>query len=206
EHPNWRRKLPVTLEQWETDVRFPALVAKLEAQRPAPATRPRARRRAAAVRIPRATYRLQLHREFTFNDATAIVPYLAELGISHVYCSPYLRARPGSTHGYDIIDHNALNPEIGTAEDFDRFVGALKAHGLGQIIDVVPNHMGVMRGDNQWWLDVLENGRVSVYAEYFDIDWEPVNPALHGKVLLPVLGDHYGIVLDRGELRLELAA
>jgi (1->4)-alpha-D-glucan 1-alpha-D-glucosylmutase len=208
QYPNWRRKITLPLERWRAEPRFVELCDALVQVRPP--VRPRRRVLQASSRrtavIPSSTYRLQLHRGFTFNDATAIVPYLAELGISHVYCSPYLRARPGSTHGYDIIDHNALNPEIGTAEDFDRFVGALKAHGLGQIIDVVPNHMGVMRGDNQWWLDVLENGRVSVYAEYFDIDWEPVNPALHGKVLLPVLGDHYGIVLDRGELRLELAA
>jgi (1->4)-alpha-D-glucan 1-alpha-D-glucosylmutase len=206
EHPNWRRKLPVTLEQWETDVRFPALVAKLEAQRPAPATRPRARRRAAAVRIPRATYRLQLHREFTFRDATAIVPYLAELGISHVYCSPYLRARSGSTHGYDIVDHSTLNPEIGSAEDFDRFTAALAEHDMGQVIDVVPNHMGVMGADNAWWLDVLENGQASVYADFFDIDWQTANATAAGRVLVPVLGDHYGAVLAAGELTLKFDA
>ena len=109
------------------------------------------------------------------------MPYLAELGISHVYCSPYLRARPGSTHGYDIIDHNALNPELGSREDFDRFSHALQAHGMGQILDVVPNHMGVMGADNAWWMDVLENGEASSYAGFFDIDWQPVDLGARGQ-------------------------
>jgi (1->4)-alpha-D-glucan 1-alpha-D-glucosylmutase len=154
--------------------------------------------------IPRATYRLQLHGGFGFRDARELVPYLAELGVSHVYCSPYLKARPGSLHGYDIVDHNALNPEIGSRDEFDAFVAALKAHGMGQIVDVVPNHMAVMGADNAWWFDVLESGPASRYADFFDIDWDPVNPALKGKVLFPVLGDHYGVSLERGELRLAL--
>ncbi|GAC1431726.1 MAG: malto-oligosyltrehalose synthase [Terriglobales bacterium] len=153
-------------------------------------------------RIPLATYRFQFNREFTFSDAAKLVPYLASLGISHCYASPYLRARPGSTHGYDIIDHNKLNPEIGNEEDFQAFVAALRAHGMGQILDIVPNHMGVMGSDNAWWLDVLENGRSSDYAEYFDIDWDPLKDELQGKVLIPVLGDQYGTVLDSGELKL----
>jgi len=152
--------------------------------------------------IPRATYRLQLNRDFTFVQATAIVPYLATLGISHCYISPFLKARPGSMHGYDIVDHNSLNPEIGTPQEFDRFVAILHQHGMGLIIDIVPNHMGVMGSDNAWWLDVLENGESSVYACFFDIDWHPLKEELHGKVLVPVLHDHYGAVLESGELKL----
>src|SRR5580692_4441030 len=150
--------------------------------------------------MPRATYRLQLNRDFTFVQATAIVPYLATLGVSHCYISPFLKARPGSMHGYDIVDHNSLNPEIGSLEEFDRFVTTLHECGMGLIADIVPNHMGVMGSDNAWWLDVLENGESSVYACFFDIDWHPLR--LDGKVLVPVLHDHYGAVLESGELRL----
>jgi (1->4)-alpha-D-glucan 1-alpha-D-glucosylmutase len=156
----------------------------------------------ARVQIPRATYRLQLNHGFTFNQARAIVPYLSALGISHCYISPCLKARPGSMHGYDIVDHNSLNPEIGTPEDFDRLVSALHQHDMGLIMDIVPNHMGVMGSDNAWWLDVLENGEASAYAPFFDIDWHPLKEELHGKVLLPVLHDHYGAVLESGELKL----
>ena len=152
--------------------------------------------------IPRATYRLQLNRDFTFAEATAIVPYLSTLGISHCYISPFLKARPGSMHGYDIVDHNSLNPEIGTPEEFDRFVSTLKEHRMGLIVDIVPNHMGIMGSDNAWWLDVLENGEASVYACFFDIDWHPLKEELHGKVLVPVLHDHYGAVLESGELKI----
>ncbi len=155
-----------------------------------------------APSIPVAMYRLQFNKDFTFLQAAEFVPYLAALGISHCYASPYLRARPGSRHGYDIIDHHHLNPEIGTPEDYERFVTALHQHGMGQILDIVPNHMGIMGSDNAWWLDVLENGQASSYADYFDIDWEPLKEELHGKVLVPVLGDQYGSVLDRGELKL----
>jgi malto-oligosyltrehalose synthase len=153
-------------------------------------------------RIPRATYRLQLNRDFTFAQAEAIVPYLSALGISHCYISPCLKARPGSMHGYDIVDHNSFNPEIGTPQDFDRFVTALHEYCMGLIFDIVPNHMGVMGGDNVWWLDVLENGEASAYAGFFDIDWHPLKEELHGKVLVPVLHDHYGAVLESGELKL----
>jgi len=152
--------------------------------------------------IPLATYRLQLNRDFTFKQATEVVPYLSALGISHCYISPCLKARPGSMHGYDIVDHNAFNPEIGCAEDFDRFVAVLHEHGMGLILDFVPNHMGVMGSDNSWWLDVLENGESSSHASFFDIDWHPLKDELHGKVLLPVLHDHYGAVLESGELKL----
>ena len=153
--------------------------------------------------IPRATYRLQFNRDFTFARASAIVPYLAELGISHCYSSPYLRARPGSSHGYDIVDHSMLNPEIGTTQSYDEFVAALKANDMGQLLDVVPNHMGIMCADNAWWLDVLENGPSSAWSGFFDIDWEPLNRELDGKVLLPLLGEHYGAALEGGNLRLD---
>ncbi|MDB5867614.1 MAG: hypothetical protein JWO70_5420, partial [Betaproteobacteria bacterium] len=204
EHPNWRRKLPLTLEEIERDERFLAMTETLACLRPAPGPA-RPKRGELQARIPRCTYRLQLNRDFTFNDAIALIPYLARLGASHVYCSPYLKARPGSTHGYDIVDHNALNPEIGTPEDFERFVATLTEHGMGHILDMVPNHMGVMGADNAWWLDVLENGQASAYADFFDIEWEPANPALAGRVLVPVLGDQYGLVLERGELKVSFS-
>ncbi len=152
--------------------------------------------------IPRATYRLQLHRDFKFVQATAIVPYLSALGISHCYISPCLKARPGSLHGYDIVDHNSLNPEIGTPEEFDQFVNTLHEHGMGLILDIVPNHMAIMGSDNAWWLDVLENGQSSAYACFCDIDWHPLKVELLGTVLVPVLLDHYGAVLESGELKL----
>ncbi len=152
--------------------------------------------------IPRATYRVQLNAGFTFRDLTAIVPYLATLGISHVYCSPYFRARGGSAHGYDVVDHNSFNPEIGSREDFEQLVAELRAHGMGHILDIVPNHVGVMGSDNAWWMDVLENGQASIYADYFDIDWSPANAELTDKVLVPVLAEPYGVVLERGELEL----
>jgi (1->4)-alpha-D-glucan 1-alpha-D-glucosylmutase len=156
--------------------------------------------------IPRATYRVQLSRDFTFNDVTALVPYLAALGISHVYCSPYLRARPGSAHGYDIVDHSMLNPEIGSRGDYDRMVATLADAGMSHLCDVVPNHMAVLGADNAWWLDVLANGASSRYARFFDIDWHRHDPDLEGRVLVPVLGDAYGRVLERGELQLEFDA
>ena len=155
---------------------------------------------APGAEIPRATYRVQLNKSFTFKDVTAIVPYLASLGISHVYCSPYFKSRAGSVHGYDVVDHNQLNPEIGTREDFENFVTALRSHNMGHILDIVPNHVGIMGSDNEWWMDVLENGQASRYADYFDIEWSPANPVLKGKVLVPVLGGAYGDVLAKGEL------
>ena len=151
---------------------------------------------------PRATYRVQLHSDFGFADATALVPYRAALGISHLCTSPLLRARPGSRHGYDVVDHGQLNAELGTRADFDRLVDALHSHGMGLLMDIVPNHMGVLSGDNAWWLDVLENGAASAHADCFDIDWAAADPALTGRVLLPLLGDQYGVVLERGELQL----
>jgi (1->4)-alpha-D-glucan 1-alpha-D-glucosylmutase len=149
----------------------------------------------------RATYRLQFHRDFTFRDATAVVPYLAALGVSHVYASPITEARPGSTHGYDIIDHNRLNPEIGGEADFQALSAALQAHDMGLIVDFVPNHMGI-GADNAWWRDVLEWGRQSPFAHFFDINWHAVRADLEGRVLLPVLGAQYGVVLEKGEIAL----
>lgn len=202
EHPNWKRKLPVPAEEWPALPRWLALTEALREARPRSSARARSPAPRLRPRVPRATYRLQLHQEFTFADAVALVPYLAELGVSHVYCSPYLRARPGSRHGYDIVDHASFNPEIGDAEGFERFVAELARHGMGQIADMVPNHMAVMGADNAWWMDVLENGPASAFASYFDIDWQPIDADLVGKVLLPVLGDHYGRVLERGEIKL----
>ncbi|MBU1692033.1 MAG: malto-oligosyltrehalose synthase [Gammaproteobacteria bacterium] len=207
QHPNWRRRLPLDLEDWRDDSRFAAIGEVLIKERgSAVVPRDEAPTPTRVAVIPRATYRLQFNREFTFAQATALAPYLAELGVSHCYASPYLRARPGSGHGYDIVDHAALNPEIGTPQEYEDFVAAFKEKGLGQIVDVVPNHMGVMGSDNAWWLDVLENGPASAWGAFFDIDWDPLNPDLKGKVLLPLLGDHYGAVLNRGELRLDFDA
>jgi len=156
-------------------------------------------------RVPVATYRLQFNRGFTFEAARQVIPYLEALGVSDVYASSYLQARPGSMHGYDIADHSRLNPEIGTEEEFARFVGDLQARGMGQILDVIPNHMGIAAACNPWWNDVLENGPSSAYAEFFDIDWDPVKPQLANRVLLPILGDQYGQVLEEEELALEYA-
>jgi (1->4)-alpha-D-glucan 1-alpha-D-glucosylmutase len=159
-----------------------------------------------APRIPSSTYRLQFNRHFTFAQAREIVPYLHELGISDVYASPYFQARAESLHGYDITDHNKLNAAIGSRADYDALVSELQKHGMGQMLDFVPNHMGVGESLNHWWMDVLENGPSSVYAPYFDIDWHPLKTDLRDKVLLPVLGDQYGRVLERGELKVRYEA
>jgi (1->4)-alpha-D-glucan 1-alpha-D-glucosylmutase len=156
--------------------------------------------------LPEATYRLQLHHKFRFADATALIPYLKRLGVSHVYASPYLKAVPGSEHGYDLVDHGQLNPEIGSEEDYERFVAALRQAGMGHILDFVPNHMGVATSENPWWQDVLENGPSSQYSHYFDIDWQPLKEELKNKVLLPVLGEQYGRALENKQLQLEFAA
>ncbi|MPZ42716.1 MAG: malto-oligosyltrehalose synthase [Betaproteobacteria bacterium] len=203
QYPNWRRKLPLELERFLDEERFVRSAQTLATVRPRSHVLAQPRPQGAQAVIPRCTYRLQLHREFDFSRATALIPYLAALGVSHVYCSPYLRARAGSQHGYDIIDHAALNPEIGNRDDFEHFVAELKRHGMGQILDMVPNHMGVMGRDNAWWMDLLENGPASAYADYFDVDWRPIDPEFANRIVLPVLGDHYGAVLERAELRLE---
>ncbi|MFC5863301.1 malto-oligosyltrehalose synthase [Acidicapsa dinghuensis] len=153
-------------------------------------------------RIPTSTYRLQLHGEFTFDDAKAIAPYLKELGISHVYCSPYLQAAPGSTHGYDVVDHEHVNEGLGGEEAHQRFCQRLRELDLGQVLDIVPNHMATGSMNRYWW-DVLENGPASRYATWFDIDWQSPEIKLQGKVLIPVLGDQYGRVLAEGNIRIE---
>ena len=204
-HPNWCRKLTLDLHQLADDGQTLHLCQTLAAIRPH--SLPQAvSRHSIETLIPRATYRLQFHNHFKFDDAIAILPYLARLGVSHVYCSPIQRARPGSLHGYDVVAHDEINPELGGLEGFERFSAALRAQGMGQLLDLVPNHMGVLGADNAWWNDVLENGPASLYAQHFDIDWQPLNVELHGKVLVPVLGDHYGDVLERGELVLAFDA
>jgi len=155
------------------------------------------------ARIPQATYRLQFTPALTFVDAAQRVPYLHALGISDCYTSPYFKACPGSPHGYDVIDHNSLNPELGSEEDYTAFVSALQQHGMGQLLDIVPNHMGITKSLNPWWTDVLENGPSSLYASCFDIDWTPVKDELANKVLLPILGEQYGRVLENQELTLQ---
>jgi (1->4)-alpha-D-glucan 1-alpha-D-glucosylmutase len=150
----------------------------------------------------RATYRIQLRADFDFDDAAALVPYLADLGVSHLYVSPCTQAAAGSLHGYDVVDPRRLNEELGGEEGFARLRAAIDRAGMGLVIDFVSNHMAVTKG-NPWWWDVLENGPSSRYAPYFDVDWEPPEPRLHDAVMLPVLGDHYGRILEAGELRLE---
>ncbi|HYO10221.1 MAG TPA: malto-oligosyltrehalose synthase [Tepidisphaeraceae bacterium] len=153
---------------------------------------------------PQSTYRLQFHANFTFADAAAVTDYLADLGVTHAYASPYLAARAGSTHGYDVIDHCRLNPEVGARADFDAWVESMRRRGMSHILDTVPNHVGVGTNDNRWWNDVLAHGPASRFANYFDITWQgSPRPELHGKVLLPVLGAPYGQVLEKGELKLK---
>jgi (1->4)-alpha-D-glucan 1-alpha-D-glucosylmutase len=154
-------------------------------------------------RIPSSTYRLQFNRQFTFAQARALVPYLYALGISDCYASPYFQARAESLHGYDITDHNKLNAAIGSREEYDAWIADLHAREMGQVLDFVPNHMGIGEPQNLWWADVLENGPSSQYAPYFDIDWQPLKSDLHDKVLIPILGDQYGRVLERGQLKVQ---
>ncbi|MEX0830612.1 MAG: malto-oligosyltrehalose synthase [Nitrospirales bacterium] len=158
---------------------------------------------AYSPRIPLSTYRLQFNTGFTFLDAAGLIPYLHQLGITDCYASPYLKATPGSSHGYDVIDPTVLNPDIGTEADYQIFISALQEHGMGQLLDVVPNHMGIAGSANVWWQDVLENGPSSHYAAFFDIDWTPVKPELENTVLLPILGNQYGIVLENQEVILQ---
>src|SRR5438477_3415156 len=157
----------------------------------------------AAARQPVTTYRIQLHKDFTFDAAATIVRYLADLGITDLYTSPILQAAPGSVHGYDVIDHGSINVELGGAEGYDRLSAALHEAGLGHVLDIVPNHMGLGSG-NALWLDLLENGPSAQAAKFFDVEWHPVKEELADKVLVPVLGDRYGAVLERGEIQLEL--
>ncbi len=152
-------------------------------------------------RIPGSTYRLQFNRWFTFAQAREIVPYLHALGVTDAYASPYFQAGAESLHGYDITDHNKLNPVVGSREDYDSWVAELHAHSMGQMLDFVSNHVGIAEPLNEWWMDVLENGPSSRFAHYFDIDWHPLKSDLRDKVLLPILSDQYGRVLERGELQ-----
>lgn len=203
--PNWRRKLPVALEALASDPRWNSATRALRQERQGP----RATEAGAgalppldSADVPQATYRVQFHQGCTFEEVTRALPYLRALGVSHLYSSPYLRARPGSTHGYDIVDHGQVNPEVGGELQHARLCEALRRLGMGQILDVVPNHMGVLEADNSWWLDVLEHGRSSVHAQTFDIEWESGAPGMAGRLLLPVLGDQYGQVLEAGEIQL----
>jgi (1->4)-alpha-D-glucan 1-alpha-D-glucosylmutase len=150
-------------------------------------------------RVPGSTYRLQLHREFTFDDAAAIVEYLKTLGVTHVYCSPYLQAAPGSMHGYDVVDHRRVNEELGGGAAHERFCKRLEKNGLGQVLDIVPNHMS-LGAENKYWWDVLENGTNSRYASFFDIDWNSSEERLRDKVLVPILAEQYGRALSAGKV------
>src|ERR1700727_2758975 len=152
------------------------------------------------LRIPSSTYRLQLHKDFTFDDAAGIADYLRHLGVSHVYTSPYLQAAPGSMHGYDVVDHQRVNKELGGEEAHARFCTTLGQAGLGQVLDIVPNHMSLGK-ENMYWWDVLENGTSSRYASFFDIHSQPVEERRRDKVLGPILGDQYGRVLQSGGIK-----
>jgi len=154
------------------------------------------------MNIPRATYRLQLHAGFDFDAASGILEYLRDLGISHVYCSPCLQAVPGSTHGYDVVDPHRVSSDLGGEAARQRFCEKLKQLGLGQILDIVPNHMAIAGRHNAWWWDTLENGPSSRYAPYFDIDWNAPEERLRNKIMLPLLEDHSGRVVDEGKLTL----
>ena len=153
--------------------------------------------------IPRATYRVQLTAEFGFDEAAAVVDYLAELGVTHLYCSPYLQAASGSEHGYDVVDQSRVSDDLGGSEAHARLIEKLRARGMGHVLDVVPNHMTVVDRANEWWWDVLKQGPDSVYATFFDIDWSPHEDRLRRKILVPILGDHYGRVLRAGDLKVE---
>lgn len=194
EHPNWRRKLPITGDALFEDAAVRLHLDVLSAERPAPTDR---------TALPRATYRLQLSATFTFDDAAATLPYLARLGVSHVYLSPIFAAQEGSAHGYDTTSYDRLSPELGGNDGFRRLTSVARALGLKVLVDFVPNHMGIGQARNEWWLDVLEWGRASPAADIFDIDWAPIAwPELHGRLTVPLLGDAYEKVCQRSELRL----
>lgn len=201
-YPNWRQRMVVPLEQLSNEPYFEAITQAVRAGRgqtlfaPAEAVLP-----LSSADIPRATYRVQLHAGFTFAQATEAVAYLHALGVSHLYTSPYLKAAAGSTHGYDVVDPGVLNPEIGTEDEHSALCEALSQNGMGHILDIVPNHMGVQDPGNRWWQDVLEHGQASPHAATFDIEWQPANPQTAQRVLLPVLGDHHGKLLEAGELK-----
>ena len=195
-HPNWRRKLTRTID----GILAPggplarAAAITLDEGRALGAPAP------PVCLPPAATYRLQFHKGFTFAHATEVLPYLKLLGISHVYASPILKARPGSTHGYDTVDPTMINPELGGLAGFEAFAAAIKTHGMALLLDIVPNHMGVGGGDNPWWLSVLEWGELSPFADTYDIDWERLGA--HNKLVAPFLGGQYGEILEKGDLKL----
>src|SRR6185312_7262701 len=151
---------------------------------------------------PGATYRVQLHAGFRFDAVAGLADYLDRLGVTHVYCSPVLQAAPGSAHGYDVVNPTRISTDLGGEEAFREMAAALAERGLGLVLDIVPNHMATDARTNAWWWDVLEDGPSSPYARFFDIDWDPPEAKLRQRVLVPILGDHYGKVLERGELRL----
>lgn len=153
-----------------------------------------------------ATLRVQFHAGFSLDDAVPLVPYFARLGISHLYASPLLAARPGSMHGYDVVDPTRVNPELGGEAALERLVAALRQHGMGLLLDIVSNHMAVGGEHNRWWQDLLAWGRRSRYAEFFDIQWHSPDPLLQGQLLLPFLADDYGKVLQAGEAPLRFDA
>ena len=157
---------------------------------------------AGRIQTPRATYRIQFRRDFTLRQATELVAYWASLGVSHLYASPLLKALPGSAHGYDVCDPTRINPELGSEEDLRLLVNALRGSEMGLVLDIVPNHMGIGR-DNPWWWDVLKHGEKSRFARFFDVDWNSPDPALRGKVLVPVLAADCEAVLAQHDLRLE---
>ncbi|QHE86641.1 malto-oligosyltrehalose synthase [Hydrogenophaga sp. BPS33] len=196
QHPNWRHRVEVALEALSTLPAWTAVCAAMRRERDL------ALPGLETADIPLATYRMQFHAGHTFAQARAAVPYLAALGVSHLYGSPYLMARPGSTHGYDAVDPTRLNPEIGDDDAHAALCAELDAHGMGQVLDVVPNHMAVLEARNPWWEDVLEHGEASPHAPTFDIEWHPAAPEMQGRLLLPILGNHYGRVLAAGELQL----
>ncbi len=175
-----------------TPVRWPDRPCRMRRDRPDPAS---------GVSAPRALARLQFHAGFTLDHAIDVVGYYARLGVSHLYASPILRARAGSTHGYDVVDCHQVNPEIGGEDALRRLVASLRTHGMGLILDIVPNHMGV-GVENAWWMDVLRHGRESRYAGYFDIEWQAPDPLLKGRLLLPILGAGYEQTLREGHVRL----
>jgi (1->4)-alpha-D-glucan 1-alpha-D-glucosylmutase len=200
EHPNWRIRLRQNIDEILSDQNLNGF-AKALAGRSESQIAHKVERSATPV----ATYRLQFSDDFTFDDAARIVPYLAALGITHIYASPWLKARPHSTHGYDVVDHNAINPAFGGADGLDNLTHTLQRHGLGHILDFVPNHMGV-GSSNPYWSDILEFGRHSPYAAFFDISWRIGARHLRDKILLPILGEHYGDALEQGKLKLRFDA
>src|SRR5262245_42785955 len=218
-HLRWRRRTACALDRWYTGRcgqyacnrnsdhidAFSKVTADSSSAATPLATRLQHVDVVAAARIPLSTYRLQFNSRFTFAKARAIVDYLKALGIGDCYASSYLAAVPGSPHGYDVADPTHLNPDIGTDEEYWAWVEEMRARGMGHVLDVVPNHMGIAKSANLWWQDVLENGACSRYARFFDIEWHPVKDELADKLLIPILGDQYGAALERQELQLSSA-